>query len=126
MGMKKSVTRLLSWTLALLLLVGMLPGALAGEAGGENTPETTEAAMATEATEATEASLSNEPGEKAALSDARHMVELVTETNPEDADMPLNRLDIPQASYYTDFSYDENVLFSGIFKTHRYYFQVSE
>ena len=119
MGMKKPVSKLIAWALALVLVAGLFPAALAGEAERE------EAAFET-VEEPTQAARSEDAGEKTALLDARQTMELVTDTDPEDADAPLTRLDIPEAAHFTDFSYEENVLFSGIYKTHRYYFQVDE
>lgn len=138
MRMKKTVTKLLSLSLALVLLFGMFPGALAGEAEEKTavteevtlpreettepmTEATTEETVPTEAPEVKAGS-----NEKSALADARQTMELVTGIDPEDADAPVDQLEIPQAPYFTDFSYEGNVLFSGIFKTHRYYFQVPE
>ncbi len=112
MRLRKPVTRLMAWILALLLTLGALPAALASDA--EAPAETTAPAEVTQ------------PDEKAALTDAREVMEIVTDTAPEDAADPLTVLDIPEAPYYTDFSYSENILFSGVYKTHRYYFQVPE
>lgn len=112
MRLRKPVTRLMAWILALLLTLGALPAALASDA--ETPAETTAPAEVTQ------------PDEKAALTDAREVMEIVTDTAPEDAADPLTVLDIPEAPYYTDFSYSENILFSGVYKTHRYYFQVPE
>ncbi|MDY4755234.1 MAG: cellulose biosynthesis cyclic di-GMP-binding regulatory protein BcsB [Candidatus Faecousia sp.] len=119
MGMKKPVSKLIAWALALVLVAGLFPAALAGEAERE------EAAFET-VEEPTQAARSEDAGEKTALLDARQTMELVTDRDPADADAPLTRLDIPEAAHFTDFSYEENVLFSGIYKTHRYYFQVDE
>lgn len=112
MRLRKPVTRLMAWILALLLTLGALPAAMASDV--EAPAETTAPAEVTQ------------PDEKAALTDAREVMEIVTDTAPEDAADPLTVLDIPEAPYYTDFSYSENILFSGVYKTHRYYFQVPE
>lgn len=58
--------------------------------------------------------------------DARSVMEQVTSTNPEDADDPVTTLNVGSASYFKDFTYDDNVLFSGIYKTHKFYFQIPE
>ncbi len=60
------------------------------------------------------------------LDSARDMLYAVTGTNPEDADAPVTQLQVPQAKYYKDFTYGSNVLFSGIYKTHKLYFQIPE
>lgn len=112
MRLRKPVTRLMAWILALLLTLGALPAAMASDA--EAPAETTAPAEATQ------------PDEKAALTDAREVMDIVTDTAPEDAADPLTVLDIPEAPYYTDFAYSENILFSGVYRTHRYYFQVPE
>ncbi|MGM9603563.1 MAG: cellulose biosynthesis cyclic di-GMP-binding regulatory protein BcsB [Faecousia sp.] len=118
MGFWKPVTRLTACILALLLTLGALPAAMAAEAGADT--------GFTEPAEPAEPNVLAEPGEKAALSDAREVLEIVTDIAPEDAANPLTVLDIPESPYFTDFSYSENILFSGIYKTHRYYFQVPE
>ena len=106
MRLRKPVTRLMAWILALLLTLGALPVALASDA--EAPAETTAPAEVTQ------------PDEKAALTDAREVMEIVTDTAPEDAADPLTVLDIPEAPYYTDCAYSENILFSGVYRTHRY------
>ena len=55
---------------------------------------------------------------------ARDVLPTVTATNPEDADTPVTEPAIHTAPYFKDFSYGQNILFSGIFKTNRFYFQV--
>lgn len=111
----KPVTRLMACILALLLTLGAFPAALAAETGAD-----------TGLAEPAEPAAFTEPAEKAALTDAREVMEIVTDIAPEDAATPLTVLDIPQSPYFTDFSYSDNILFSGIYKTHRYYFQVPE
>lgn len=64
--------------------------------------------------------------ETSSLDSARDMLYVVTGTNPEDADEPVTQLQVPQATYYKDFTYGSNVLFSGIYKTHKLYFQIPE
>lgn len=60
------------------------------------------------------------------LDSARETLYVVTGTNPEDADVPVTQLQVPEAKYYKDFTYGSNVIFSGIYKTHKLYFQIPE
>lgn len=63
---------------------------------------------------------------RTSLDSARDTLYAVTGTNPEDADTPVTQLQVPQANYYKDFTYGSNVIFSGIYKTHKLYFQIPE
>lgn len=115
MGFGKTFSRLLACLLALALLAAGVPAALAAEAAPEAT-----APVET----APEETAENGETEAAPLTDARETMAMVTGTNPEDADAPVTRLDIPQTRYFKDFTYSENILFSGIYKTNRYYFEI--
>lgn len=64
--------------------------------------------------------------ETTSLDSARETLYVVTGTNPEDADVPVTQLQVPEAKYYKDFTYGSNVIFSGIYKTHKLYFQIPE
>lgn len=59
-------------------------------------------------------------------SDAQETPRTVAGTNPEDADAPVTSPDIPETAHFKDFAYGQNVLFSGIYKTHKFYFQIPE
>ncbi len=93
----KNVGRLALCMLALLLMLGALPVAQATRAGQD-----------------------------ASTGDARDMMQTITAVNPADADVPLTQLDVKSASYFKDFVYGDNILFSGIYKTHRFFFQIPE
>ena len=93
----KNTGRLALCILALLLMLGALPVAQATQAGQD-----------------------------APTSDARDMMQTITAVNPADADVPLTQLDVKSASYFKDFVYGDNILFSGIYKTHRFFFQIPE
>lgn len=54
----------------------------------------------------------------------RDVLSTVTATNPEDAAAPVTEPGVHNAPYFKDFSYGQNILFSGIFKTNHFYFQV--
>ena len=95
----KNAARLAAWLLALLLTLGACPGVLASEAG-----QTANAPQA----------------------DAQDTLRTITSANPEDAAAPVTRLDIPEAAHFKDFTYGQNILFSGIYKTHRFYFQIPD
>lgn len=97
MGKRKNVARAAACLLALLLTLCACPVAMAVEAG--------------------------QPKQTADPQDALHTV---TGANPEDADVPLTELEAPGAPHFKDFSYGQNVLFSGIYKTHKFYFQIPE
>ena len=84
----KNAARPVAWLLALLLILGSLPMALAAQPSGEAQTQDTPGAAA------------------------------------EAADAPAP--DIPEATYFKDFAYGQNILFSGIYKTHKFYFQISE
>ena len=55
---------------------------------------------------------------------AKNVLATVTATNPEDADAPVTEPTVHTAPHFKDFTYGQNILFSGIFKTNRLYFQV--
>ena len=97
MRVRKIASRLALCILALLLVLGAVP--------------VTQAAQ---------------PGQDAPTDDAREQMQTITAVNPADADTPVTRLDIRDASYFKDFVYGENILFSGIYKTRRFFFQVPE
>lgn len=97
MGKRKNVARAAACLLALLLTLCACPMAMAAEAG--------------------------QAKQTAGAQEALHAV---TGANPEDADVPLTELEAPGAPHFKDFSYGQNVLFSGIYKTHKFYFQIPE
>lgn len=97
MRVRKIASRLALCILALLLVLGTVP--------------VTQAAQ---------------PGQDAPTADAREQMQTITAVNPADADTPVTRLDIQNASYFKDFVYGDNILFSGIYKTRRFFFQVPE
>lgn len=97
MGKRKNVARAVACLLALLLTLCACPMAMAAEAG--------------------------QAKQTAGAQEALHAV---TGAKPEDADVPLTELEAPGAPHFKDFSYGQNVLFSGIYKTHKFYFQIPE
>ena len=86
----KNAARPAACLLALLLILGSLPMALAAQPSEEAQAETQDTLGAT----------------------------------AETAGVPVP--DIPEAAYFKDFAYGQNILFSGIYKTHKFYFQVPE
>lgn len=98
MGYWKNAARWVGCLLALVAVLGTLPVALATQEGGQDGTE--------------------------AADDARSMMQMVTSTNPEAADDPITTLNVQSATYFKDFTYDSNILFSGIYKTNKFYFQI--
>lgn len=97
MGKRNTALRAAAWLLALVLMLGACPMAMAAGAARTQLP-----------------------------TDARGTLQTVTGTNPEDADSPLTELEAPDAPRFKDFSYGQNILFSGIYKTHKFFFRIPE
>lgn len=63
-------------------------------------------------------------GVDSGLTDARDTMQTVTAENPEDADLPVTQQPDVEAPYFKDFTYSNNILFSGIYKTNKFFFQI--
>lgn len=62
--------------------------------------------------------------EDGGLQAAQSTVQAVTAEKLEEADLPVTQLPDVDAPYFKDFSYSSNILFSGIYKTNKFFFQV--